>query len=132
MKRVVFFAIVFSGELVVLYFAGTDETRVGLAEIAGHPVVQLLLCVVASWFVASLALGAYRRRESRLVRQRQADRSIYRAELRTKGYAVVPESIDASSLLDDSESGHLPDEWRAHCGELVHLPSPNNGGPRAA
>ena len=89
--------------------------------------VGFLLVVTAILFLLSCAAAAWHRAEQRSEREAAA-----RVELRAKGWAVVPESIDASSLLDDSESGHLPDEWRAHCGELVHLPSPNNGGPRAA
>jgi hypothetical protein len=137
MKRATFFAVVFGGELAVLYLTGTDDTREGLAEIVTHPVVQVVLCVGASCFVAVLARAAYRRHEPRsaagLLHRWDAERRARRAsaEATLRDFLLNPATIEPASPADESR-GPLPDEWHAPCGELVHLSTTNNSGPRAA
>jgi hypothetical protein len=86
-----------------------------------------LFLFVAVILVAAFAGVAWRRAylEIRANRQWLADESRYRAELAARGYTVLPDHVDASSLLDNSPAP-LPETWRAPCGEPIRFPSSTN------
>lgn len=87
--------------------------------------VGFLLVATAILFLLSLIAVAWDRAE------RRYDAASARAELAAKGYTVVPDHVDPSSLLDDSP-GALPEAWQAPCGEPIRFPSPTTDRGSAA
>jgi hypothetical protein len=131
MKRATFTAAGMAVWLAAIYLTGTQQTRAALGAIASNLAVQLVLGGAAVVFLLSLCAAAWERSERRFERdqaRRQAERleverhvrslrvqneiASVRAELGSKGYAVLPANFDTSSLLDD--------------------PPQNDRGPRAA
>jgi hypothetical protein len=155
-SRVVFFAVLFSVELGIVYLAGTEETRAGLREIARNGWVQVLLAVAVVIFFATYcwrrAYLDWRTGRNALLRW-EDDRRAYRARAEEAARQYEPGGLlwtptpgqdltnslfpgakppSESSLLDGSPGGPLPDELRAPWGAVVKFKTPNDRGPRAA